>query len=593
MVDFKECFEIYFKNYRQEMKQNWKVRQQNSLENRIFLDLEEEIEELLLAKGIDSEEAKKAFIDPGYDAISIDPFLLTDMDLAVKRTLVAIEKGEKICVYGDYDADGVTASALLLDFFQQIEVETVAYLPDRATEGYGLNKEALEYIKDKEATLIITVDCGVSNSEEVEYAKELGIDSVILDHHHLPENMPKAVAVVDPKRSGDKYPNKDLAGVGVAFKFLQAIAPKVDNYDSAQLKWFLDLVAIGTIADCVDLSTENRMLVKFGLFVLSKTRRVGLHHLFQVGKINIDEKNIPSSYDVSFQIAPRINAAGRMDHANAAQKLLLCNKFQETQARLLALEIEDKNKFRQKVTKEIVEEVFGRVNKNKDRKIIIEASPDWNFGIVGLAAGRVAEAFHRPTILFQNHQKDGEKLMRASCRSIPQFNMVEALERNKELLLKYGGHSQAAGLTLKEDDFAEFQEKMQAEMKNIDDKDLIKEILIDSCIPFERITDKLVDELSLLEPYGAGNKKPVFCCEKLRVSQVRTVGNGDAHLKIQLQKEDGQGKVLDAIGFGIAKQFQKLAEGDIIDLAFNLEMNQWNGNKNPQAMIIDIDTSNA
>jgi single-stranded-DNA-specific exonuclease len=570
------------------MKKNWKIKERNSIGKRIFPDLEEEIELLLLDRGIDNTQKKQAFIAPSYETETLDPFLLKDMDLAVGRALSAIKKKEKICIYGDYDADGVTASTLLLDFFAQIEVETVAYLPDRATEGYGINIGALDYLKERDVTLMITVDCGVSNAKEVEYAKELGIDSIILDHHHLPAQMPKAVAVVDHKRDDDLYPNKDLAGVGVAFKFLQALASKMDNYDSNQLKWLLDLVAIGTIADCVDLSsTENRMLVKFGLYVLSKTKRVGLHHLFQVGRIKIDEHNIPSSYDVSFQIAPRINAAGRMDHANSAQKLLLCNKFQEAQARLLALEIEDQNKYRQKVTTAIVDEVFAKIASREKEKMIIESSPNWNFGVVGLAAGKVAEAFHRPTILFQKYEKEGEKLMRASCRSIPKFNIVEALEKNKDLLLKYGGHSQAAGLTLKEENFEAFQKRMQLEMKDIDDKDLVKEISIDVALSLEKITNKLVNELSLLEPYGSGNGKPIFCSENLKVSEVRTVGNGDAHLKLQVQNEKGQ-RFLDAIGFSIAKKFKEVKVGSLIDLAFNLEMNEWNGNRNPQAMIVDI-----
>ncbi len=570
------------------MKQNWKIKERTSLDKRIFPGLEEEIEKLLIDREVLNLEEKKAFLEPGYESESIDPFLLTDMDLAVNRVLSAIEKKEKICVYGDYDADGVTASALLLDFFGQIDIETVAYLPDRATEGYGVNCDALDYIKEKEVTLMITVDCGVSNADEIEYGKKIAIDSIILDHHHLPENVPSAIAVVDPKRDGDVYPNKDLAGVGVAFKFLQALVSKMDDYDEEQLKWLLDLVAIGTIADCVKLSQENRMLVRYGLVVLSRTRRIGLHHMFQVGKISIDPSSVPSSFTVSFQIAPRINAAGRMDHANTAQKLLLCNEFQESQARLLALEIEDKNKHRQKITAQIVDDVFAQVKKNEKEKIIIKSSPNWNFGVVGLAAGRVAEAFHRPTILFQEYEKDGERLARASCRSISQFNMVKALERNKDILLKYGGHSQAAGLTIKESDLNQFKERMLAEMKDVDEKDLIKEILIDLEVSFDRITNKLIEELELLEPYGMGNVKPIFCCKNLSVTQVRKVGATEAHLKLQFQNGE-QGNTLDAIGFSIAKKFRNLKEGDVVDLAFNLEMNEWNGNRNPQAMVIDID----
>ena len=401
------------------MKNNWKlstlIQDQENNSDRIFPHLEQIVEHILRARGIDSEVSMRQFFSPDYEGDLCDPFLMGDMEKAVQRMLKALEQKQRVCVFGDYDADGVTSSALLKDFFQQVGLENFCYIPDRNKEGYGLNRKAIDYIKEKKADLILTVDCGISNAPEVEYAKQLKIDVIVLDHHHVPKTVPAAVAVVNPQKPDDGYPHKSLAGVGVAFKFVQALASRIEDYDPRQLRWLLDLVAIGTIADCVPLLGENRTLTKYGLIVLSKTRRVGLKQLFQVGRVNISEHSLPTSHQIAFQVAPRINAAGRMDHANTAYQLLISQSDQDAAARILALELESQNQHRQKVTKLIVDEAEKRTrNKTEIPKIIVETDEHWEMGVIGLAAGKITDIFNRPAILLQKT----ETSFRGSGRSI-------------------------------------------------------------------------------------------------------------------------------------------------------------------------------
>ncbi len=568
------------------MKKNWKVLSSEKREERIFPELEKITERVLINRGIETKEQKESFLSPDYETDLHDPFLLSDIDKAVDRVLEARKKEEKVCVFGDYDADGVTSSVVLKDIFDQLEIENFCYIPERNKEGYGINKEAIDCIQKQGADLIVTIDCGVSNFEEVEYAKELGIDVVITDHHHVPPKLPNAVAVVNPKKRGDKYPEKELAGVGIAFKFVQALTSKVEDFDKEQLKWLLDLVAIGTIADCVPLFGENRTLVKFGLIVLSKTRRVGLKQLFHVGRIPIDERKIPTSHQVGFQIAPRINAAGRIDHANLAYNLLCSKKAEEAQARVLALEIEDKNKHRQNVTKEIAREIGERMLEKKETpKIIIESSPHWSLGVVGLAAGQVQNKYNRPTFLLE----EGEETFRGSGRSNSKFNLIETLEKHGDLFVKYGGHSKAAGLEIKKERLPEFKKAIADELKDLSEEDLIEETEIDQKIKISEINEKLLSELNLLEPFGHGNKKPIFLSEGVIVESLRLVGNGEKHLKLMLQDSEDKTKKIDAIGFGLVDDNQELKVGDKINAIYNLEENIWNGNKNAQAVIVDLE----
>ncbi|MEA1926113.1 MAG: single-stranded-DNA-specific exonuclease RecJ [Patescibacteria group bacterium] len=568
------------------MKNNWNINEQPILNSRIFPELEPATERLLLIRGIKTKKQKRSFFVADYEKDSHDPFLMFDMDKAVNRLLQAIKNKETVCVFGDYDADGVTASVMLLDFFQQININTISYIPDRNKEGYGLNNKAIDYIKKKGASLIITVDCGISNEKEVDYASKLEIDSIILDHHHVPSAIPRAIAVVDPKRNGDAYPDKNLAGVGVAFKFIQAVASKISKYDKQQLKWFLDIVAIGTIADCVPLIGENRMLAKYGLLVLSKTKRVGLRQLFHVGRIAISESRVPSAEVISFQIAPRINAAGRMDHASIAQELLLCKAAEESTARLLALDLEDKNNHRQKVTKEVVRQVRKQyLGGKKPHNIIIATSPHWELGIVGLASGKITEEFRKPSILL----KEFDEYFKGSGRSVRGFNLIEALERQKDLLVKYGGHPRAAGFEITKQNFELFTENIQCDADSLPKDLFVKQITIDLDLSINELNLKFLDELDQFGPFGEKNRCPLFLTSNLRIIRKRTVGNGEAHLKLICADNDDSNTIVEAIGFGIAKDYQSLSEGDKINLVYRLERNIWNGKESIQARIEDIE----
>ena len=396
------------------MKKKWHIRNDNFEK---ASSKEQIVNNILLNRKLYTEKEKTAFLFPDYERDLNNPFLMNGMEKAVNRVILAKKQGDRICIYGDYDADGVTATVLVKDFFDQIGINSFCYIPDKDKEGNSLNKKAIDYIESHGAKLIITVDCGISSFQEVVYAKKKKIETIITDHHSLPKKMPEALAIINPKASPD-YPEKNLAGVGVAFKFISALADSLDEYDNAQLKWFLDLVAIGTIADCVPLIRENRTLVKFGLLVLSKTKRVGLKQIFQVGALNINSGLIPSAEQISFQLAPRINAAGRIDHANLAFNLLSTPTDREDLARDLAWELEKKNQYRQKITEKIIHEVEDKLKiKKKLPAVIMEWSPRWNYGIVGLVAGKIAEKYHRPTIILQ--EKD--EILRGSGRSVPEI----------------------------------------------------------------------------------------------------------------------------------------------------------------------------
>jgi single-stranded-DNA-specific exonuclease len=551
----------------------------------LFKDLEPATEKLLLKRGIDTTEKLEKFLTPDYEKGLHDPFILSGMKEAVDCFLEAKKEGKRICIYGDYDADGVTSSVLLHFFLKELEVDNFCYIPDRDKEGYGLNNQAIDYIKGKEADLIITVDCGITNKEEVEYATNKGLDVIILDHHHVPPEIPEAVAVVDPKKKQEKYPFDELAGVGVAFKFIQAVARETKDYEEEKLKWYLDLVAIGTVADCVPLVDENRILVKFGLIVLSKTKNVGLKQLFKVGNVNINENCFPTSQQVSFQIAPRINAAGRMNHANIAYKLLSRKETQIAQARELALELEAQNSHRQKVTNYITRSVEENLTKFKEvPKVIVQSSPHWMIGVIGLAAGKLADKFNRPTILLQ----DTGSSCRGSGRSVEGFSLVESLERNGTWLQKFGGHDQAVGLTVSNKNFSKFKESFIKDVEKNLPKTIDKKIYVDVQIKEDEINQKLCNEISSLEPFGKGNEAPIFLWKKATVADKKLLGKQGKHIKIWLKDNKGE-RLLEAIGFGLGEKFEQIQPGSKIDILFHVEENNWNGRRDLQLRLVDID----
>jgi len=405
-------------------KMIWDIKYKNEIKKReISGKYNPIVLALLKNRGIEAEEEVDNFFNFNYENLT-DPLEILGMKEALERIELAKNKKEKIAIYGDYDADGVTASALLRETLENLGFsEVLIYIPDRQTEGYGMNEAAIAYIKQKGASLIITVDCGITSAREVEKAKELGIDVIITDHHHAPPEIPKAVAVINPHLNNSGFKFRDFAGVGVAFKLAQAVYKKISPDKIEQLKWSLDLVAIGTIADCVNLLSENRILVKYGLLVLSKTKRAGLQEMFKVGRIIISENDVPNAHKVAFQIAPRINAAGRMDHANIAFNLLI--EKDKIKAREMSLELESKNQERQKITADIVKKIEMIANNSfRDKKIIFAENLHWPVGILGLVAGKTAENFKKPTVILQKQEKEYV----GSLRSIPEVDIMEVLE---------------------------------------------------------------------------------------------------------------------------------------------------------------------
>lgn len=540
--------------------------------------------QLLLNRGISNSDDLEKFFSFSYDTDVHDPFLFSDMEKAVDRISHAKNSQEKIAIFGDYDADGVTATSLLFETLTNLGFEKIIpYIPDRQTEGYGMNEPAIEFLAKEGVGLIITVDCGITNIIEVEKAKSLGIDVVITDHHHVPKVLPKAVAIINPHIDNCGYPFENLAGVGVAFKLAQALYVKMDASKMDQLKWLLDLVVIGTVADCVPLVGENRVLTKYGLVVLSKTRRVGLLEMFKVGRITIDENNIPDTQKIAFQIAPRINAAGRMDHASISYELMI--EKNAVIARGMALEVEDKNKSRQKITAEIVREVRALAeNSFKNRKLIFASNEHWQVGILGLIAGRIADEFNKPTAVFQ---KQGAEFV-GSFRSIDQVNIIEALEKCSDLLVRYGGHSQAAGAQVKQENMEKFYEKLSGLVEQeLEGKDITPSIEIDLEISAADINWDLVDAINKLQPFGEGNEEPTFLMKNLIVEDVKIVGNGSKHMKLSLRSQDSP-KVFESIGFGLGENTLELKNSDTVDIAFNLQEDEWNGNKKMQLNLVDI-----
>jgi single-stranded-DNA-specific exonuclease len=410
------------------------------------------------------------------------------------------------------------------------------------------------------------------------------MDVIITDHHHVPEKLPNAFAIINPHQEGCGYPFADLAGVGVAFKVVQAVFEKLMP-DKIQLsKWMLDLVAIGTIADCVPLVGENRLFVKYGLVVLSKTRRVGLLELFTVGRIDINENEIPDTKKVSFYIAPRINAAGRINHASLAYNLVV--EKDVVRARDLALELEANNTERQKITEKIVDEVkILAENSFKDKKFIFAISEHFSIGVVGLVAGKIAQKYNKPVAIFQK----SEEVSKGSFRSIPQINIIETIGQCQELLVKHGGHSQAAGVSVANENLEKFYEKINTLIdEKLEGVDLSEEFMIDGELEANEIDFDLVEDLEKLKPFGQGNSEPIFVIRNLIVREKRDIGTGNKHIKLFLSPSDGSPKIFEAISFNGYEKYRNVLQNDHIDIACNIQKDEWNGNKKIQLTIVDV-----
>lgn len=539
------------------------------------------VAKLLLLRGIEGEEAVQNFFAPDYDRDLHDPFLFASMRMVMDRVRMALDRKERVGVFGDYDADGVTSSVILRTALERIGLSVSVYIPDKLVEGHGLHTNALDAFERDGATLVFTVDCGMMNHAEIENANARGMDVIVIDHHHVPEILPKAFAIVNPKLPDIGYPFSELCGAGTTFKVAQALYREFLPEATGELKWLLDVAAIGTVADCMPLIGENRAIVKYGLIVLSKTRREGLRQMFAVGRLSIDEDHIPDARTIGFQIGPRINAASRMAHAKTAHELLM--EVKPERARDLALELEANNVARQKVSDETsstIRKLAGTLYKEK--KFIFAVGEHYPLGVAGLVAGRIANEFGKPTAIFHK----GETESTGSFRSIPSLNIIEAIEECSDLLEKFGGHSQAAGATIRNDRLEAFSEKLEAV---IDErlKDISTEPILDIDVEIspEYIAPALLATIKRFAPFGEGNREPVFLIRKMTVGSSKLVGNGSKHLKLSLVAGS---KTFDAIGFGLGEKGGHLADGDMIDVVFTLEENTWNGVTKPQLKLIDI-----
>ncbi|MCL5666808.1 MAG: single-stranded-DNA-specific exonuclease RecJ [Patescibacteria group bacterium] len=540
--------------------------------------------QLLYNRGITDLDRVKKFMEPQYQDLH-SPFLFKDMKKAAGRIWQAIENREKICIYSDYDADAVTANAVLQQTFRYLGVETESYIPSRFTEGYGVNLDALTKIRNQGTKLVITVDCGANSAEAAEFCKNNGMDFIITDHHEVLGPTPGAFALINPKNPGETYPCREITGVGVAFKLAQGILqdPRSKNQEpkfiSGWEKWLLDLVAIGTVADCHSLLGENRVLVKFGLKVLPKTRWPGLKILCQTAGLNFNQK-LPDTYTLGFILAPRLNAAGRLELATTALNLLLEGDLVAAQQRAMALET--LNKSRQDTTLRMLSEAREQALLLEDRKILVLMKEDWHPGVVGLVAGRITEEFNRPAIVLS---KNGETAV-GSARTVGEFNIVEALKFSSEHLVRFGGHRQAAGLTLKVSEFEKFYRKiLEYAEKNLSEEDLNRALELDAELAESDLRLETLELLSHFEPFGVGNSRPKFLISELQVRSLRAVGAEQKHLQLQLQKG---GKTISAIGFGLGYFAKTLKISDTIDVAAELIEDGWNGRRDIKLRIIDV-----
>src|SRR3989344_1568390 len=541
-------------------------------------------EALLVARGYSDEEAREPFLFPNFERDMHDPFLFKQMERVVERIGLAQKGGGRVGVFGDYDADGVTSSVIMREALTALGIPVSVYIPEKLSEGHGLNMKAIDFFEAAGIRLALTLDCGMTNHSEISEAKRRGIAIIIVDHHHTPEVLPEAFAIINPKLPGETYPFRELCGAGTSFKVAQALYQRYLPEQTDQLKWILDVAAIGTVADVMPLVGENRVIVKYGLVVLSKTRRVGLQEMFSVGGIKIDEQMKPDARTIGFLIAPRINAASRMAHAMLAHNLLM--EQDQVQARVLALELDAHNVARQKVSAAIADEVRAiAATEYADKKFIFAVSEHFPFGIVGLIAGRIANEFRKPTCVLTR----GAETSHGSFRSIPEINIIETIEACGDLLVKFGGHSQAAGMTIHNDNLDAFYGRFNALVaERLTDVVTEPELWIDARLKPEHITPQLYRDMMLFAPFGEGNPEPVFALENMRVEEARFVGNGSKHLKLRLMPVEGGTRSFDAIGFSLGEAFAGLVRGAILDVVFQLSENTWNGSTAIQLKVVDM-----
>lgn len=567
------------------MNKKWEFYEENS-EEIIDIAKKHNISELLtkilVNRGITDDKEIDTFLNPTRNDF-YDPYLMPDMDKAVERIIKAINNQEKVMIYGDYDVDGITSITVLKKFLEERRLKTGHYIPNRLEEGYGLNENAIRLIAEQKYTLMITVDCGISGIEEVELANQLGIETIITDHHEQSESLPNAYAIINAKRKDSQYPFRGLAGCGAVFKLIQAISLRLGLEEKEFLK-YLDIVCVGTISDIVPLVDENRVIAKLGLKLVAQTRNIGLRELIlQSGYKKIDSNTI------SFGVAPRINACGRMGYQEEALDLFLTNNIEE--ARKITARLNSYNLERQTKEKDIFEQAIKELEKEDIEKLntIVLSGDNWHHGVIGIVASKLTEKFYKPTILICFEDNIGK----GSGRSLPGFDLHEALVETSAYLEKYGGHEMAVGLSLKKEKYNDFKLAFEEIAKSKNIQQIIPVIKIDSIITAKDVNKKTIQDLEMLEPFGEKNKNPIFVYKNLKIDSIRALSEGK-HLKLTLKDDN---LLINAIGFNLGYLSEEYLIGDKIDIAGNLEINKYgrrrdNPNKYKRCYEINIEKGN-
>ena len=565
----------------------WKLREVADRENVSRLSSELGVDpvlaELLVQRGVHTFEQARSFFRPSLDNLH-DPFLMTDMDKAVERVHQAVSAGEKILVYGDYDVDGTTAVSLVYSFLRRLTRQLDFYIPERYDEGYGVSYKGIDWAAENGFSLIITLDCGIKANEKVEYARERGIDMIICDHH-LPENeLPKAVAVLDPKREDCNYPFDDLSGCGVGFKLVQAYSQRY-GIPFESLIPLLDLLVVSIASDLVSVTDENRILAHFGLKQLNSNPREGLLAMIQLSGLEPMHLTID---DIVFKIGPRINAAGRMESGRIAVELLTASNVDE--AIRIGSEINEHNNERKNIDRRITQEALEMVESGNClscANATIVYNPEWHKGVVGIVASRLVEAFYRPTIVFTKSQGG---LVTGSARSVHGFDLYDAIESCADLLENFGGHLYAAGLTLKEENIPAFCERIEKFVSGKIIPEMKTPVVdIDAMLNFSQITPKFLRILKQFQPFGPGNHAPVFRTDNVYDNGMgRKVGAEGGHLKLELIQESHPYHHISAIAFNMADFFDHIKAGNPIDVCYSIVENYYRGTANTQLRVKDL-----
>lgn len=527
---------------------------------------------LLAARGVTDATAAREFLKPSLDSLH-DPFTLPDMHLAAERIVQAISRRETVMVHGDYDVDGVTSTALMVRFLSKLGADVQYFIPHRQINQYGLNADAISAAARSGATLVLALDCGVTALEPVALGRRLGLDMVIIDHHEPAESLPDATAVVDPKRHDSHYPERDLASVGLCFKTASAVCTLLDISHEYLQRAFLDLVALGTVADVVPLLGENRTLTFHGLTLLSQTRKVGLQALLRSCSLSGPLR----AQDVAFRLAPRINAVGRMGDATEALELMLTEDTEE--ATRLALRLEAANRERQREQESAYREALAMLAEDPDReldRVLVLANPGWHIGVVGIVASKILERHGRPCIMLV---EDGEEA-RGSARSLEGFDIARALGACSDSLLRYGGHALAAGLALRSEHLDSLRSRLnEVAAGALPETDLGPRVRADAELLLDEIDAELLSDLQRLEPCGQANPAPRFITRGCEVMDARGVGRDGNHLKMYVSQGD---RPIECIGFGMADEVRRIEPGDIVDLCYSPEINEYNGTRGIQ-----------